>query len=87
MVVKYEVSRYDARGGIRNQYFSAQVVSISIFENSEAGNLSKHWEFGRGGGDRTHRLFAALTVNPIDLDNSERYGCKRKTEIVLSAMG
>ena len=39
--------------GIPNQYFATQVVSISIFEISRAGNLSKHWEFGRGGGDRT----------------------------------
>jgi hypothetical protein len=36
-----------------NQYFSSQVVAISTFGNREAGNPSKHWEFGRGGGDRT----------------------------------
>jgi hypothetical protein len=35
-----------------NQYFSNQVVAISTFGNSSAGNLSKHWDSGRGGGDR-----------------------------------
>src|SRR5580704_1182194 len=36
-----------------NQYFRTQVVAISTFRNYEPGNLSKHWNFGRGGGDRT----------------------------------
>jgi hypothetical protein len=36
-----------------NQYFPHQVVAISTFLNLQAGNLSKHWSFGRGGGDRT----------------------------------
>lgn len=39
-----------------NQYFSTQVVAISTFWNYDTGNLSKHWSFGRGGGDRTHDL-------------------------------
>jgi len=46
-----------------NQYFSTQVVAISTLENCAAGNLSKHWSLGRGGGDRNnHRLaFQRLT--------------------------
>jgi hypothetical protein len=37
-----------------NQYFSSQIVPISTFGIYSQENPSKHWEFGRGGGDRTH---------------------------------
>ena len=35
-----------------NQYFLTQLVPISTFGNYSGTNPSKHWRFGRGGGDR-----------------------------------
>jgi hypothetical protein len=56
----------DPGTGIPNQYFSAQVVPFSTFRKNNAGNPSKHCEFGRGGGDRTHdlRLLSAAFAHP-----------------------
>jgi hypothetical protein len=35
-----------------NQYLLTQLVPISTFGNYGGTNPSKHWRFGRGGGDR-----------------------------------